>query len=168
MDMEQRRAVARARVAAYAAQTGTPVVLRVALPEGPGSDLLFGELRSQFATIGVSLASAVPGEAADLVQRDQLARYGGARWFLNQFHCEISPDVCSEDVDFLVELAVDANDRAESNSYLEEAERTFAATNMFIPFGAPIRWSLVRGDVEGFAENPWGIHPLFPLSRAPI
>ncbi len=168
MTLDERQARSRGRVSSYAARTGGDVSLSVALAQGPGSDLLFDELAGQLAGIGVTLTRAKAGTQADLVERDRLARYGGARWFLNQFHCDISPKVCSEDVDFLVDLAVDARDQAESMSYLEEAERTLASTNLFIPFGAPIRWSLVRGDVDGFAENPWGIHPLFPLSRAPI
>ena len=42
------------------------------------------------------------------------------------------------------------------------------AENVFIPLGAPIRWSLVRGGLEGFDENAWAIHPLFALSQRPI
>ena len=65
-------------------------------------------------------------------------------------------------------LALDARDGVEAASYLYEAETALLATNRYIPLGAPIRWSLVRADIEAFAENPWNIHPLFPLSRAPI
>ena len=49
-----------------------------------------------------------------------------------------------------------------------EAEAELAASNVFIPIGAPIRWSLIRGGVEGFEENRWSIHPLFPLALRPI
>ena len=41
------------------------------------------------------------------------------------------------------------------------------AANTFIPFGTPIRWSLVSGDVTGFAPNIWGTHPLMPLAMRP-
>jgi peptide/nickel transport system substrate-binding protein len=38
---------------------------------------------------------------------------------------------------------------------------------VFIPFGPPIRWSLVRGSVTGFATNRWGMHPLMPMAMRP-
>ena len=37
----------------------------------------------------------------------------------------------------------------------------------YIPLGAPVRWSLVRGDLQGFVPNRWAVHPLFPLALAP-
>ena len=97
-----------------------------------------------------------------------MARYASPRWFLNQFNCTVSRPQCSEDADYLVALALDARDGGEEASYLYEAEAALLGTNLYIPLGAPIRWSLVRADVEAFIENPWNIHPLFPLSRAPI
>ena len=46
-----------------------------------------------------------------------------------------------------------------------EAELTLA--NVYIPFGSPVRFSLVRGDVEGFAANAWAFHPLPALAVIP-
>ena len=169
MDLEARRAVAAGRVARWrAANGGATPVLSLALPEGPGADTLFAALAGQYREIGVVLARADTDKDADLALRDRVARYAGARWFLNQFHCRVSAAICSQDVDFLVELAVAARDPATQANYLADAENALAAYNAFIPIGAPIRWSLVRSGVTGFAENPWAIHPLFPLTRAPI
>jgi oligopeptide transport system substrate-binding protein len=169
MDLAARRAVAAGRVARWrAANGGSTPVLSGALPEGPGADMLFAGLAAQYREIGLVLARADEGESADLVLRDRVARYAGARWFLNQFHCGLSAAICSQDVDFLVGLAVAARDPAQQASYLADAENALAAHNAFIPIGAPIRWSLVRSGVTGFAENPWAIHSLFPLTRAPI
>jgi peptide/nickel transport system substrate-binding protein/oligopeptide transport system substrate-binding protein len=50
---------------------------------------------------------------------------------------------------------------------LAQAEQEITAANGFIPFARPLRWSLVRGDVSGFATNPWAVHPLLPLALAP-
>ena len=47
---------------------------------------------------------------------------------------------------------------------LAEAEERLTSLNAFIPLGAPVRWSLVRGDIDGFAENRWALHPLLPLA----
>lgn len=168
LDLADRRALAADRVAAWRGATGEDVTLSIALPRGPGSAILFEALAEQFGAVGISITRAESASDADLSLRDRVARYGGARWFLNQFHCEVSQAICSEDIDFLVQLAVESPDPAEAASYLAEAEVALTAFNPFIPFGAPVRWSLVRGDIENFVENPWSVHPLFPLSRAPI
>ena len=36
--------------------------------------------------------------------------------------------------------------------------------NIYIPLGAPIRWSLVAGEGAGFAVNRWGLHSLIALA----
>ena len=56
---------------------------------------------------------------------------------------------------------------AERAAMLTEAETELTAANVFIPFGTPIRWSLVRGSVRGFSPNAWGWHPLMPLAWLP-
>lgn len=165
---DERVATARARVTQWQAANDQPVRLRLFLPSGAGADILFEGLAGQFGQIGVELTRSEDIEQADLALRDRVARYGGTRWFLNQFNCEVSRAICSEDVDFLVQLAVESNNAEEARSYLIEAETALTAFNPHIPLGAPIRWSLVRGDIEDFVENPWNVHPLFPLSRVPI
>jgi len=167
-ELEDRRAAAAGRVARWKAANGGALTLAVSLPQGPGSDMLFRGLADQYAQIGITLRRARPGQRADLALRDRVARFAGARWFLNQFHCGMSAAICSEDVDMLVAMAVDTRDPAAQARYLADAETALTAYNAFIPIGAPIRWSQVRSDVEGFAENAWAIHPLFPLSRAPM
>lgn len=168
VEMEDRRAVAAARVARWKAANGGDLVLRVSLPEGPGMDTLFAQLAAQYAEIGISLQRAEGRQRADLALRDRVARYAGTRWFLNQFHCGMSPAICSEDVDLLVAMAMEARDPAQRARYLADAETALAAYNAYIPIGAPIRWSQVRSGVVGFAENAWAFHPLFPLTRAPM
>ena len=60
------------------------------------------------------------------------------------------------------------NARLADNDLLREAEVRLTSEEIYIPLGPPIRWSLVRGDLTGFAENGWGIHPLPPLAERPI
>lgn len=166
--LDQRRSEARQRVAQWRAASGQGPQISVYLSEGPGSQILYEALVDDFAAIGVTTARAETPGAADIVLRDRVARYASARWFLNQFACEVRRAQCSEDADYLVSLALEARDASEEASYLLEAENTLLASNLYIPLGAPVRWSLVRADIEAFSENPWAIHPLFPLSRAPI
>ncbi|WP_370033609.1 ABC transporter substrate-binding protein [Qipengyuania mesophila] len=168
LSLEQRRSAARQRVAQWRAGSGREPKVRLYLPPGPGSDLLFDGLAENFAAIGVSATRALMLSEADLALRDRVARYASPRWFLNQFNCAVDQVQCSEDADYLVSLALDSRDATEESSYLLEAENSLLATNLYIPLGAPIRWSLVRADIEAFSENPWNIHPLFPLSGAPI
>ncbi len=168
LSLDQRRSEARQRVSRWRSESGEEPEVRLYLPPGPGSDMMFEGLAGDFAAIGVSATRADRSSAADLALRDRVARYASPRWFLNQFNCDVSARQCSEDADYLVSLALDARDGTEESSYLYEAETALLATNLYIPLGAPIRWSLVRADIDAFSENPWNIHPLFPLSRAPI
>lgn len=167
LTIEQRRAEAARRVAAF---TGgrQPVRLSVSLPAGPGSERLLRQLAEDLAPIGVELVAARTDERGDLELIDRLARYGDARWYLNQLNCSLNPSFCSPAADARVREALDAPGPLERAALLAEAEAELTSLNMYIPLGAPVRWSLVRGDIDGFADNRWGLHPLFPLSLRPI
>ena len=168
LSLDQRRTRAAQRAAAWTSANGRAPGISIALPDGPGSDILFERLKADLGQVGIAAQRSENRRSADLVLRDRVARFAGSRWFLNQFNCKVSPQVCSEDVDFLVSLSVDAQSPDEEASYLIEAEQSLTSLNYYIPLGAPIRWAQVRSDVEGFSENPWAFHPLFPLTRAPI
>lgn len=169
LTIEQRRALALRRVNAWKGQSGTDdVTLSVFLPQGPGSDRLFQSLAANYSTIGVNIRRATNPNSAQLVLKDRTARYGAARWFLNQFHCTLTRGLCSQEADNLVAEANETSDPVQRARMIAAAERQMEAENWYIPFGAPIRWSLVRAGVEGFSENAWGIHPLFPLAGGTI
>ena len=108
-----------------------------------------------------------PAETA-LIPRHLQPRPAHSRWFLNQFNCSFANGPCSREADELVARSINQADPAAEAAMLAEAERILTAANIYIPLGAPIRWSQVRGGVDGFTENSWALHPLFPLSRAPI
>lgn len=180
--LDERRAIAAARVRSWLSKGGkeagkgkaapapagpAPIRLRVWLPEGEGSQVLFTRLSSDLGTIGVNLARAAQVREADLVLIDDVARYPRAAWFLNRLSCRARRGLCSPDADARVIEAGNASTPAERAALLTEAEAELTAANVFIPFGTPIRWSLVRGSVDGFATNAWGWHPLMPLSWLP-
>jgi hypothetical protein len=48
-----------------------------------------------------------------------------------------------------------------------EAEAALTLTNVYIPFGSPLRFSLVRAGVDGFAGNAWAFIPCRPSPRSP-
>ena len=141
--------------------------LSIWLPAGDGSDTLFGKLAADFAAIGVHLLRSSDIEAADLRLVDDVARYPRAAWFLNRLACSDGQGLCSTEADTRVKEATTATTPEERSALLTEAEAELTAANVFIPFGTPIRWSLVRGSVAGFAPNTWGWHPLMPLAWVP-
>lgn len=161
--IEERRAEARRRIAGFEG----PKSVKVALPEGPGADLLLGEIAADWQEIGVTAVRARKGDKPDLELIDMLARFGGRRWYLDQFACQVRRALCDPKADELVREAVREPDPAARATLLAEAETRLTAQQGYIPIGAPVRWSLVRGDIAGFAENAWSVHPLYPLALAP-
>lgn len=167
--IEDLRAEASRRLAAWRAeQPGRgpgPIVLTLELDEGPGLDMLFAGLSEQLGQIGIRLERVAAGQRGDLVLIDRIARFAAPRWFLNQFHCSLRRGLCNEDVDYLVELAVEERDLTARATLLAEAEAELASSNIYIPLGAPLRWSLIRGNVDGFLPNRWAFHPLPPMAQ---
>lgn len=172
LTLEERRAQAAQRVASWLAEgaEGEERAARatIALPPGPGSEMLFAELAEDLAAIGVDLARVEDAGDADLTLVDRVARYGGARWFLNQFNCSLGTGLCAPEADARVAEAVAELNPMVRAALYAEAEAELAASNVYIPIGAPIRWSLIRGGIEGFQENRWNVHPLLPLALRPI
>jgi ABC-type transport system substrate-binding protein len=165
LSLEQRRATAAARIRAWAAETEEPVQLEIGLPEGPGSDLLFRQLAQAWGAIGITLVRKAPGEGAAIELRDNVARFGSPRWYLNQFNCALKAGLCSPEADALVRESLAARDPATRERLLAEAHAVLMAREVYIPLGAPVRWSLVRGSLGNYLANQWGLHPLFPLSQ---
>jgi oligopeptide transport system substrate-binding protein len=166
--LEETRAEAARRVAAWRrANGGGEARITLAIGRGPGFDLLFRELANQLASIGVTLARVPEGRAADLILIDRVARYAEPRWFLNQFNCSLGRGMCSSEADALVSESIVQTDPAARATLLAQAEAELTLANVYIPFGSPLRFSLVRGDVDGFAPNAWAFHPLPALAVIP-
>ena len=166
IDPQQRKAEAARRVDDWRkAHDNAPARLSIALPAGPGADMLFARLQQDFSAVGVRLDRKPADAAADLQLVDSVARIADPRWFLNQFNCSLRKGVCSPAADARVAEAAESADRQTVQALLAEAEAELMATNAYIPFGAPLRWSLVRGNVTGFAPNRLGFHPLPPFAQ---
>jgi ABC-type oligopeptide transport system substrate-binding subunit len=165
LSMEQRRETAAARIRAWTAQSGAEARLKIGLPDGPGSDLLFRQLARAWAGIGVAIERVAPGKGAQIELRDNVARYSSPRWYLNQFNCSLKAGLCSPEADALVRQSLAERDLAVRERLLAEAHAALIAREVYIPLGAPVRWSLVRGSISNYLANQWGLHPLFPLSQ---
>lgn len=171
MDMAQRRSEAASRLARlHKKGTVPPVlrpVLRIALPTGPGADILFARIKSDFAAVGIGTERTAWNAAADLRLVDAAARFARAAWYFNQFSCEAGRNPCSINADNKAAAASAEPDPAKRAGLLEDAEAALTLANIYIPLGNPIRWSLLRGGHSGFAANPRGWHPLGPLAQSP-
>ncbi len=164
LDIAARQRIAAQRIA-QAGSASRPV--RIALPATPGGTIIFDRLRIDLAAIGLKTVRVKETDGADLRLFDAVARYGRVAWFLNQLSCTAGRAVCSPEGDTSLANALTAPDAATRATLLAQAETKITAANGFIPFARPLRWSLVRGDITGFAINPWGLHPLLPLALAP-
>lgn len=167
LDLADRRSEAAARVASWKSSGRTPASLRIAMPSGPGSDTLFRRIRADLAMIGLDTRKVGEGADADLRLVDTVARYPRSRWFFNQLSCAAGRGLCSSVADTKLRLALAQADPDQRADRLAEAEAELTRANVFIPFGSPIRWSLVAGGATGFAVNRWGVHPLMPLAMLP-
>jgi ABC-type transport system substrate-binding protein len=165
--LEERRAAASARVSEWEEAQARPVRLRIALPPGTGAGLLFDRLAADFRAIGVEARRVGLREPADLRLLDRVARIPAKRWFLGELSCAARRGPCSEEADRLARLAAQAQDPAERLGLLSEAEAELTKANVFIPLGAPLRWSILRRGITGFAPNRWAAHPLMPLATVP-
>lgn len=166
LSLDQRRAQAAARIARLA-RGGAVSPLRFGLPEGPGADALFARISEDLAAIGVPLQRVGEGDPADLRLLDVVARYGRVEWYLGQLSCAAARGQCSAEADARLAEARLEGDPARRAALLAQAEAQLTETNVFIPLGPPVRWSLVRERTPGFVENAAAFHPLPPLAQRP-
>ena len=164
--IDERRAQAALRVAQWKAAGRGQVTLRVALPAGPGADLLFARLNGDLKVIGLLVERVGLGADADLRLVDRIARYDRPAWFFNQLSCANARAVCSAAADQLVAEAQAEPGLVKRAELYAQAEAQLTMANGYVPFGVPIRWSLVSS-TNGFAPNRWGVHPLMPLAFIP-
>jgi ABC-type transport system substrate-binding protein len=75
--------------------------------------------------------------------------------------------MCDSNADLLVEQAMAEIDPVARATLIAEAEAALTLPNIYIPFGSPLRFSLVRSGVDAFVANPWAFHPLPPLAQIP-
>jgi ABC-type transport system substrate-binding protein len=164
--IDVRKAEARSVIGSWESANGQVRPLRIAMPRGPGARILFARLKSDFAAIGLDAERVTYGQQADLRLIDQVADMSSPAWYIEMLSCEVT-SICSLEADALLTEAQNAIDRNERMRLLAEAESKLQALRNFIPLGNPVRWSLPRDGLKGFATNPRGLHPLQYLGRDP-
>jgi oligopeptide transport system substrate-binding protein len=140
--------------------------VRIALPDGPGADLLFQELVRDWGAIGLSAERAASAATADFVLIDEVAPSSSPAWFVRRFRCGIVP-VCDAQVDELTDAARQTPIAAQRYALITQAAARIDDTQLFIPITAPIRWSLVSNRIQGFAGNRYARHTLTDLEQQP-
>jgi oligopeptide transport system substrate-binding protein len=141
----------------------TKPVITVALPAGPGSDLLFQELKRDWNALGLTVEQA-PMTDADFTLIDEVAPSSSPSWFVRRFRCGVAP-VCDAQADQLMDAARTMPIAAQRYALLTEAAARIDDVQLFIPITAPVRWSLVSGRVQNFAGNRYARHTLTDLEQ---
>ena len=141
----------------------TPTV-RIFLPDGPGSDIIFSRLAGDWAAIGLKVERARTVGSSDLKLVDAVAPSTSPAWYLRQFRCEVAP-VCDPDADKLLDAARNAQIPQQRYALLAQAAALLDNETIFIPITAPVRWSLVGPRIDGFAGNRFARHTLTDLQQ---
>lgn len=146
---------ARQQVARYRATSPGEVSLRVALPDTPGGNVLWGQIGVRLAEIGIRPIRVALTADADLRLIDEVAPYDSARWYL-----AAACVACSDDAQAALTAARDAPTMAERATQIAAADTALAADVAFIPIAMPFRWSLVSLRLQQWQGNPRAWHPL--------
>jgi peptide/nickel transport system substrate-binding protein len=144
----------------------TKPLIRVALPAGPGADLLFAELRRDWGVLGLTVERVGVNAAADFRLVDEVAPSTSPAWFVRRFRCGTAP-VCNPDLDALIDAARASPVPAQRYALLGQAAAQIDDAQLFIPITAPVRWSLVAARLNGFAGNRFARHTLTDLEQKP-
>jgi peptide/nickel transport system substrate-binding protein len=141
-------------------------VVRVALPQGPGGDLLLQELARDWGMLGLTVERAPSAATADFILIDEVAPSSSAAWFVRRFHCGVVP-ICDPEADQLMDAARQTPVPAQRYALLAQAAAKIDDAQLFIPITAPVRWSLVSSRIQGFAGNRYARHTLTDLEQQP-
>lgn len=160
----QRIDFARQRVAAWRGEQPDFPRLRIALPPGAGSKLLFSRLAVDLGQIGIIAERANLGDPADLRLIDEVAPHDSASWFLRRLACDMG-NPCIEAGIAALTASRHAETLSARSNLLSHADSAYMAGFSFIPIASPVRWSLVRPSLAGFQTNIRAAHPLHRLLK---
>jgi len=136
--------------------------IRVALPDGPGAELLLRLLQQDWGQLGLTVERAESAAAADFALVDDVAPSSSPSWFVRQFHCGTVP-VCEPKADELMDAARQAPVPAQRYALIGQAAALIDEAQLFLPITAPVRWSLVSDRIQNFAGNRYARHTLTDL-----
>ena len=166
LPIAERRSISQRRISLWKSEQGDIKPLRIAMPKGPGSRMLFAWLQADFAAVGLRVERVDLGASAELRLIDRLADASSAEWYLGQLSCGYAP-ICDTEADALLIAARRAQTAGERQRLLGEAEAAYQQLRNFIPLGNPLRWTAFRTGLDGYAPNSRGWHYLQTLGSGP-
>lgn len=159
LPLEDRKRTAQNRVAAWRAlNPDGSLAIRIALPEAPGSNLLWSRIARDLMDMGLQPVRVGVEADADLRLIDAVAPYDSGRWYLATA-CRI----CPKELMTAIEAARDAPALGERARLIAEADVAVTADTAYIPIAQPLRWSLVALRLRAFQPNARAWHPLTHL-----
>jgi len=163
MRIEERRNLASAVITRWRAQRDNkPVKFSIALPEGPGMDLLFLALKAQFRAIDVEIERVEKN--ADMTLIDEVAPYESVSWYLGRLSC--ARDVrCDKEAEALLVASRETESTKERLELQGQAEVLMQAYNGYIPLATPVRWALVNPRLNDYASSRRAHHDLRWLEK---
>jgi oligopeptide transport system substrate-binding protein len=141
---------------------GSKPEIRIALPDGPGADLLLQLLQRDWGQLGFQVERAKSPAAADFALIDEVAPSTSAAWFVRQFRCSFVA-ICDAEADQLMDGARQTPVPAQRYALLAQAAARIDTAQLFLPVAAPVRWSLVSPRIQNFAGNRYARHTLTDL-----
>lgn len=145
---------------------GAKPTIHIALPDGPGANMLFQLLQHDWGQLGFTVERTSNGSAADFILIDEVAPSTGASWFVRHFRCD-RVSVCDLQADQLMDGARQSPVPAQRYALLGQAAALIDGGELFLPITAPVRWSLVSASVQNFAGNRYARHTLTELGTGP-
>ena len=141
-------------------------VLSIALPEGPGGDMLLAAISRSWTPLGFTVERAPDPASADFALIDQVAPSASAAWFVRRFRCGAAI-ICDPETDKLIDAARETPVPQQRYALLQQDAARIDDLQLFLPITAPVRWSLVGRRIDGFAGNRFAIHTLTNLQQRP-
>lgn len=141
-----------------AGHPGLPTI-RVSLPKGASSRLLFAALADDWRRIGVRARLVGPNDSADLRLIDEVAPQSSALWYLSRVSCGHRMP-CSQPGETALKAVAAATTQEDRAAAIAEADAAFASNQPYIPIALPLRWSLVGPQLTGWRPSAFAIHPL--------
>jgi peptide/nickel transport system substrate-binding protein len=164
----ERRARAADIVAAYKSGGRTIAPLRIALPQGPGSRILFAWIAADLRAIGLQAQRVAMTDAADLRLIDEVAPTDDPIWAFRRLSCGSAGGIsCNREGDALLNEAESAADPEYRARLIADAETVMVRYAAWIPLATPLRWSITSPRLTGVRANNRGEHPLNRLRTVP-
>lgn len=166
LNMPERKARGRRIIARWKAENGKVRPLRIAMPAGAGSRILFAWIKADLSAIGLEANLVEPNAQADFRMIDRLSDATSAEWYLAQISCNAT-SICDAEADALLNDARDAVSTLERRRLLGEAEAAYQQKRNYIPIANPLRWTAYRAGLLGYTPNTRGWHYLQTLGSDP-